>query len=267
MGATYHATAIVLRREPWKDSARMYTLYTREWGKILAVGRGTAKTLSKLGPHLEPYSLVEAHIARGRRIETLAGAVMKRVPDALVQSEARHVAAAFFAEAADHFVKWSERDERLWNLFETYLGDISSATDEQVPTHLANFAWRLMDALGYRPALDECISCKSDVQFGGGLFLPARGVILCSSCRPDERHLTAAMPLHAKELAIISNHLKSVPASKQAFEGWHQNGEQVPASVLGSGLAFLEAHLDRPLNSLPIVRSLILERLTVPSVV
>jgi DNA repair protein RecO (recombination protein O) len=65
--STYHARGIVLRRETWRDAARLYTVYTREAGKLLAIGRGTRKALSKLGAHLEPYTLVDLHLARGRR--------------------------------------------------------------------------------------------------------------------------------------------------------------------------------------------------------
>lgn len=259
MGATYHATAIVLRREPWRDSGRIYTLYTREWGKILAVGRGTAKTLSKLGPHLEPFSLVEVHIAHGRRLETLAGAVLRRAPDALVESESRHAAAAFFAEAADHFVKWSERDERLWSLFDGFLAEVALVDDADVPTLLSSFVWRFMDCLGYRPALDSCVSCRVDVTFGGGLFLPTKGTILCANCRPEERHLTAAMPVRPDQLTAIANHLTPQPVPL----GTGTQG----SGTLEPGLAFLEAHLDRPLNSLPIIRNLLLADRKVPDMV
>jgi DNA repair protein RecO (recombination protein O) len=242
MGATYHATAIILRREPWRDSARLYTLYTREWGKLLAVGRGTAKSTSKLGAHLEPFTLTEVHLAKGRRLETLCGAVLMRASEPLVADSARHAAVSLFAEAVDHLVKWNERDERLWNLFDAFLIELSDSDDTDGV--LARFVWRFMDGLGYRPAYENCASCRTDVTFGGGLFLPAKGVVLCASCRPHESDLFGALPLRSDELRALAESLSEDSMASPTHR-----------VALAAGLAFLEAHLDRPLNSLPIVRA------------
>ena len=263
MGATYHATAIILRREPWRDSARLYTLYTREWGKLLAVGRGTSKSTSKLGAHLEPFTLSEVHLAKGRRLETLCGAILIRASEALVENPERHAAVSLFAEAVDHLVKWNERDERLWSLFDGFLAELAESDDSE--SVLARFVWRFMDRLGYRPAFEHCASCRTDVIFGGGLFLPTKGVVLCASCRPHESDLFGALPLRSEDLQTLNRGLSlwghtsaEFKAESDSLDGFSSEGlslwGQSPA-LLEAGLAFLEAHLDRPLNSLPIVRA------------
>lgn len=241
MGATYHATAIILRREPWRDSARLYTLYTREWGKLLAVGRGTAKSTSKLAAHLEPFTLAEVHLAKGRRLETVCGAVLKRQPEELVADSARHAAASLFAEAVDQLVKWNDRDERLWSLFENFLNEL--ATTDNASASLAGFTWRLLERLGYRPALESCAACRTGLD-GGGLFLPLKGVTLCAACRPHERDLAGAQPLRPEALQSIRG-------------GLNDDASTISPATLPAALSFLEVHLDRPLNSLPVVREVL----------
>lgn len=240
--STYHARAIVLRRESWRDAARLYTLYTREGGKILAVGRGTSKILSKLGPHLEPFTLVDLHLARGRKLDTLCGAILARSPEPLVADDRRYVAASFVAEALDHFVKLGERDDELWRLVESWYADAAVLPEERLMPRLAVFTWRLLSHLGYHPKLDECCECGKDLRYEHSRFLPARGSAACRLCPLDERALAGAEALdgaaHAEILGILGGSLP-LPA--------HQ-------ATIRSSFALLEAQLDRPLTSLPILR-------------
>lgn len=240
---TYNALAIILRREAYRETARIYTVYTREHGKLLAVGRGTRKLLSKLGPHLEPYSLAELHLANGRKFETLCGAVMRRSPEPLIVDETRHAAAAFVAEAFDHFVKWGERDERLWSLLDAAFSDIQDCPPGHVPHQVGTFVWSFMGALGYRPRLESCAACEGELRTAA-VFLPARGIALCADCRPGERLLVDAEPVDGEILAEI----------RQFLDRGHVDLVPVSPAALRSGLAFIEAHLDRPLMSLPVIR-------------
>lgn len=225
---TYHATGIVLRREAWRESARLYTIYTREAGKVLAVGRGTRKILSKLAAHLEPYSSVEVLLARGRKTEVVCGAAMIRSPEALAADERRHLAAAFVAETVDQLVKMGERDEWLWSLIDGFFNDSRFISADRIGHGLSGFLWRFMSHLGYHPKLEECSECGRDVRAEAVRFLPVRGTAVCRACPLPERELVGAVLM---------------PAAAPTFAG---------------ALSFLEAHLDRPLASLPAVKSLLL---------
>ncbi len=246
--STYHARALVLRRETWRDAARLYTFYTRETGKLLAIGRGTRKVLSKLGPHLEPFTLVDLHLARGRRLDTICGAILRRSPEPLVADDLRYLAASFVAEALDSFVKLGERDDELWRLTESWYADAAVLPEGRLTARLALFVWKLMAHLGYRPKLDECCECGKDLQYEASRFLPARGEAACRFCPLDERALVGAEALdgvaHAEIRAVLDG------------------GTALPAqpATIRSAFALLEAQLDRPLASLPLVRARLRER-------
>ena len=240
---TYDVEAIVLRRETWRETARIYTFYTREHGKLLAVARGTRKATSKLAAHLEPFTRLDAFLARGRKVETICGAIMKRSPEPLVESETRHLAAGFVAEAVDHLVKAGERDERMWPLIDGVFAQLSMLDDGGIPAALAGFLWRFMDRLGYRPRLDECLACERAIGFDGAFFLPLRGAAVCRSCHPDERLLAGAEVMDGPAIEAIRSFIDQEAPSDPA-----------PAGVLRPAAAFLEAHLDRPLTTLPLVR-------------
>jgi len=246
MSSTYHVRGIVLRRETWRDAARMYTVYTREAGKLLAVGRGTRKVLSKLGPHLEPYGLVDLHVARGRRTETLCGAIMVRPPDPLASDDRRYLAAAFTAEMIDHFVKTGDPDPELWRLIEAWFADLASVPRERVDARLSAFVWRFMARLGYRPKLDACSECGRPIRFGEARFLPVPGTASCGACVLDERALAGCETLTQRSVEAICRTLDDAAPAPSSVEG----------AAFASALSFMEARLDRPLSSLPLVRAM-----------
>jgi DNA repair protein RecO (recombination protein O) len=222
---TYHTQGIVLKREPWREAARLYTVYTREAGKVLAAGHGTRKLLSKLGAHLEPFSSVELLLARGRRTDVVCGAVMSRDPEAIARDGRRYLLAGFVAEAVDHFVKMGERDEDLWALLDGAFADFAALPAARLPDRLTEFVWDFMSHLGYRPKLEECLECGRDVRGETVRFLPVRGTAACRACPLSERDLAGAVTMASD------------------------------ATTLEAALAFLEARLDRPLNSFPLLRA------------
>ena len=241
--STFHARGIVLRRELWRDAARLYTIYTRETGKLLAVGRGTRRLLSKLGAHLEPYTLVDLHLARGRKTETICGAIMLRSPEPLASEDERYLAASFTAEAVDHFVKTGERDDELWSLIENWYADLAILPEHCIGAGLTGFVLHFMSHLGYRPKLDECLECGRTLRYDAVRLLPARGAAACQACLLDERSLVGAVPLASAERDAIAECLDGNPAPLSS------------PSIRAAALALLEAHLDRPLTSLPFVQA------------
>lgn len=246
MSSTYHVRGVVLRRETWRDAARMYTIYTREAGKLLAVGRGTRKLLSKLGPHLEPYGLVDLHLARGRKTETVCGAIMVRPPDPFAADERRYLAACFAAEVVDHFVKTGDPDPGLWSLIDSWYADLAAVPAARIDARLTTFVWRFMARLGYRPRLDECSECGRPLRFETAKFLPIPGTAACGRCVIDERSLSGCETLAPRSVETVARMLDaSAPAPSE-----------VDPAAFASALAFMEARLDRPLTSLPSVRAM-----------
>jgi len=246
MSSTYHVRGVVLRRETWRDAARLYTIYTREAGKLLAVGRGTRKLLSKLGPHLEPYGVVDLHLARGRKTETVCGAIMVRPPDPFAADERRYLAVSFAAEMVDHFVKTGDPDPDLWRLIEAWYADLAVVPVEHVDARLTAFVWRFMSHLGYRPKFDGCSECGRPLRYEAARFLPIPGTAACGACVLDERALAGCETLDHRSVAAIGRVLDDASSPPPAHD----------AAAFASALAFMEARLDRPLSSLPLVRAM-----------
>lgn len=65
-------TAIVLKKEPFREQDRRYVMYGREHGLLTAVARGSSLKSSKQAGHLEPFSIIEVMIAKGSAFDKLA---------------------------------------------------------------------------------------------------------------------------------------------------------------------------------------------------
>lgn len=243
---TFHTEGIILKYNSWRETGRMYIIYTRESGKVLAVGRGTRKILSKLAAHLEPYSRVNLFLARGKRHETIAGARMTQPSEPLVENDTRHVVASFVSESFNQLVKWGDADERLWSVLDNFYQDLRTAEQDNVAPLLAGYLWHFMDTLGYGPRLDECMVCEKTPGAESMWFMPTLGALCCPSCRTGQLTILIAETVTLSDLEEIRTHLTN-PA------------EVVIASPAPIRIAhlFLEAHLDRPLMTQPLLREIV----------
>jgi DNA repair protein RecO (recombination protein O) len=149
--------AIVLRARPLGEADRVYTLLTRERGKVDAVGKGVRRPRSSLSGRLEPLAEVHVALHKGRSLDVITEARTVRSywtgiarPDALAT-------ASLFAETVDLFC---EPDLALPEIYALLAGAIAAVAASDAPAALIpRFQLRLLHALGLAPADDACVRC------------------------------------------------------------------------------------------------------------
>lgn len=189
---------IVLKKSPYREHDRQYVMYGRRHGLLLAAARGTMKPRAKQACHLEPLSLADVMIAKGRNFDQLAVAVSSAQWAVLSGQSGRPgregrcrtlgslvVAGAF----ADLFLKLTRpgvADERLFVLWEELISCLAELPQE--PTALraqllfAAASLKLMDALGYGPALRACATCRRPPGPTDAWYAPSLNALICSDC-------------------------------------------------------------------------------------
>ncbi|MBF1735505.1 MAG: DNA repair protein RecO, partial [Trueperella pyogenes] len=68
---SYRDEAVVLRTQKLGEADRIIWLLTSEHGQIRAVAKGVRRTTSKFGARLEPFSVVDIQLYRGRSLDTI----------------------------------------------------------------------------------------------------------------------------------------------------------------------------------------------------
>ena len=99
---SYRDEAIVLRTHKLGEADRIITLLTAEHGQVRAVAKGVRKTTSKFGACVEPFSVIDAQLHRGRSLDTLTQvASIAQYGDAIAANYDLYLAATIVVETAE----------------------------------------------------------------------------------------------------------------------------------------------------------------------
>ena len=179
--ATYVTEGVVLKYYSYRDNDRLFTIYTKEYGKTEVIGRGTNKLISKLAGHLEPFTQSLFMIATGRRWDVLAQArTISSYPNIKISLRSLS-SVSVIGEAIDTLTKQMQQDERLYNFFLTIL----DAWNRKEPEKSAMYGslWKVLMILGYSPRLESCVFCNNVLQDSVVPFFSfLQGGFLCARC-------------------------------------------------------------------------------------
>lgn len=180
----YQTEAIIIKKTKLGEADRILTLYTPQLGKIQAVAKGIRRPRSKLAGHLEllTYSLVS--LARGRNLDTITGSqtinsFLKLKSDLWLTSYALYATELTNQFTADHVENYP-----LFQLLLETLEQLCQASNKEIV--LRYFELHLLERVGYRPQLRECLSCHLPLKPTINLFSPNAGGMLCPDCQASQ---------------------------------------------------------------------------------
>jgi DNA repair protein RecO (recombination protein O) len=191
--------AVVLRAMKFRDTSKIVSLYTRDFGRLAILAKGARTRTSRFGAALEPMSHVSAVFYRKERrdIHLLSQCDLingfRRIPDSME----RMAAGLEVVELVSGVTHDEEANRELFELLTTTLGAIEHATNN-TGNALYYFELRLARILGFQTGFHRCLGCGAELNeealgTAGTAFLPDRGGCLCPSCRerqPGGRRLS-----------------------------------------------------------------------------
>jgi len=193
----YQTEAIIIKKTKLGEADRILTLYTPRLGKIQAVARGVRRPRSKLAGHLEllTYSLVS--LARGRNLDTITGSqtINSFLPlksDLWLTSCALYITELVNQFTADHI-----ENHPLFQLLLETMEHLCQAGDKELT--LRYFELHLLNKVGYRPQLQQCVSCHIALEPASNSFCPGAGGMLCPNCSPSQS-LTYSLSVNAQKV-------------------------------------------------------------------
>ncbi len=174
---TYTVTAVVLRSRPLAEKDRIVVLFSREAGKLDAVAKGARQPKSKLAAGTQPFTLARFGLARGRTLEVVTQCVIEESFYALHEDLRKMAWGAYALELLDAATQPHQHEEELFDLLASTLRWLTAADDPELVTRA--FELRLLQALGYAPALTECAVCGKMVSEPQVAFSARAGGVLC----------------------------------------------------------------------------------------
>jgi DNA repair protein RecO (recombination protein O) len=176
-------SAIVLRSRRLGETSRLVTLYTEEYGKIKAAARGARRPKSKFGASLELMSEVQVvcYLRETREIQTLSECALLRSPGMAYSLERLSLGSAA-CELVDRLTIDGEPNRRLYQCLSGVLRGLEEVGPEQVESLFWYYELRVLEALGYRPELRQCVSCRGELEGPWLWFSASLGGGLCAAC-------------------------------------------------------------------------------------
>ena len=152
---TYTANAIVLGIMQYRDFDRIYTVYTREFGKLTLLARGANKIKSKLAGHIEIGVHSSIMFASGKGFDILAQA---RSLDsfACARMDAQKLTAlCALVEIVDKLTETRNEDEAVFQLLYCALHKLSENNHNNTRDFLYHYFLHLLILLGHAPNMKD----------------------------------------------------------------------------------------------------------------
>ena len=199
----YQTEAIIIKKIKLGEAGRILTLFTPYLGKIQAVAKGVRRPRSKMAGHLELLTHSLVSLARGRNIDTITGSqtINSFLP---LKSDLKLTSYALYAtELVSQFTADNVEDYPLFQLLLETMHRLCQGGDNELV--LRYFELHLLNKVGYRPQLEQCVSCHSVLKSTTNSFCPSAGGMLCPKCSQSQP-LTYPLSLKAQNvLRLLQN--------------------------------------------------------------
>ncbi len=177
------AEAIILRSRKQGETSKILTLYTREYGKLSAMAKGSRGTRSKYLGALETLNHVSLvfYKKEGRGLQYLSDASIINSFPSLHAQLGKMALAAVACEIID---KSEEDDHQHPEQFQLLLDTLEALNHSTsgLRNILRAFQVQYMSMAGFEPMLHECHFChKTDVD-DINFFSIAHGLYSCNDC-------------------------------------------------------------------------------------
>lgn len=205
MATHYRTQGIVLKKTNQGESNQLFTVYTKDFGKLEILGRAIRKIKSKLRAGIDIFYLSEIEFIQGKAQKTLTEAFLIDKFENVRQDFKRLKIAHKISEVLDNLISNQESDKKIWQLaFNTFQG----LNNLQLPVAKYQllyfyFFWNLLSFLGYKLELYHCSLCQKKLTAGTLFFNPGEGGIICAECQKPLKSMKEISPDIVKILRFL----------------------------------------------------------------
>ncbi len=243
---SFRTQAIILKRRDFGEADRLLTLVTPMHGKLDVIAKGARKPTSTKTGHVELFTLADILVHRGRNLNIAAQVEMVNPYLALREDLGRGAYAGYAAELLDRFTLDGEEElGSLFNLLCDTLGRL--CIDDDPRRVIRHYELQLLDYVGFRPELNECVITHEPIQPEDQYFSYADGGVVS----PGAAHFaSSAVSITLPTLKLLRYIQRSpyheIGGLKIAI-GLHNDAERLM-------LGYITFQLERRLQSIDFIR-------------
>jgi DNA repair protein RecO (recombination protein O) len=205
---TFRTPAIILKRSDFGEADRLLTLLTPNHGKRDAIAKGARKPTATKTGHVELFTRADMLISRGRNMDIVVQAEMVEPYLPLREDLQRGAYASYCAELLDRFIP--PDDENIGEVF-TLLDDTLQrlCTEDDIRLVSRYYEMHLLDMVGFRPELQECVYTRETIQAEDQFFSYQEGGVVNPMAG---RNADGVMPISMVTLKML-RHMQRSPFS------------------------------------------------------
>ena len=133
--------AIILKKADLGEVDQLLTIYSKEFGKIQVLAKGTKKLESKLRCHLEPFSYSHLILIEGKSFRIVKDAILMDQFLPMRKNLEKIKITYQIVKLIDELIVGEEKDKEIWNLLVNAFKELN----------IKNFQDNLLKLLGYDP--------------------------------------------------------------------------------------------------------------------
>ncbi|MFC1789508.1 DNA repair protein RecO [Patescibacteria group bacterium] len=228
----YKTPCLILKKKNRNEADQLFTVYTKEFGKLEVLGRAIRKIASKLRAGMEVFSISEIEFIQGKAFKILTDAILIEKFENLNKNLKTLKIANKISTVVDDLIKGQEFDENIWNLLvKTFqrLDRCHSFTNICLFIYYY-FLWNFFSLLGYQPEIYECSLCQKKIKPEKNYFSAKDGGIVCLNCGKSVKNAKEINLETIKILRIIIkkdwktlSKIKLKPEQMKSLESVSQN--------------------------------------------
>ncbi|MDD8019443.1 MAG: DNA repair protein RecO [Bacteroidota bacterium] len=243
--------AVVLHAMNYRDTSKIVTLYSRKFGKIKVIAKGTRnQKTNKFGSSLEPMTLssVVLYKKEHRDLHLLSKSEIVTPLSRLQDDSERMFTGLSLIELVNMVMHDEEENELIFLLLAESLKQIDTAPKNVVNVLIA-FMVKLFQQFGFGLSVDECVQCGRRTEkenFSSAFLRLSDGKYICSDCSKEGLvsgtrisgevlKMLHYMQMHGiEQSAILDIPIKNcveILATSQAYLRYHIEGTRTLKSL------------------------------------
>lgn len=143
---TYKTEGIIIRRRNYKESDRMLTIFTKNYGKLRVLAKGVRKIESKRGPNVEFFNRVQISLYNGKILDSLMEVKTVDVYPNLKQNLSTISKAWEMCELIDRLTREKQEHREVFYLMLDFLEKLEK---EPKSVDMISFKLSLLRSLGF----------------------------------------------------------------------------------------------------------------------
>jgi DNA repair protein RecO (recombination protein O) len=247
----FRTQAIILKRRDLGEADRLLTVLTPRHGKIEVIAKGARKATSTKTGHVELFTRADMLIHKGRELGIAVQAEMVESFLGLREDLKRGAYANYTVELLDRFTGITEDEDasELFSLLNETLERL--AVDDDPRLVVRYYEMRMLDLVGYRPELLECVVERDPVLPEDQFFSFAQGGVVCK----QHAHMSSTIvPVSVLTLKLMRHMQRSSYRQVKSLQVSPELHRDVERVMLG----YITFILERKLQSVEFLRLILL---------